>query len=371
MILIQVVLLAALGEQAARPAIVQSVDVSVPFAPVTFTQEGRTQLAYELHLVNFQAADVVLTALRIEGAGAVLAEYRDDDLHRRIVRPGLRHDHPAPQVIGAGMHAVVNLWIPLPDAFSAAAVTHRLDVAVRRASGAVSTTITNTVPLPRLQPPLTLGPPLGVGRWVAVYDPLLKGGHRTAIYTLDGRARIPARFAIDFIAMPREGTWTRNPDPRPPDWNGFGADVLAVADGVVAVAVDDSADDMPRPVPPEAASGNHVALDLGGGRFAFYEHLRQGSVRVKAGQTVRRGQLIAQLGSSGSTSLGPHLHFHVADVDSLLGAEGLPFGFSQFTVFGAFDSLDGLARGEPWRPAAEARSEFNTRPAPNSVISFR
>ena len=78
MTLIQVVLLAALaalGAQSARPAIVQSVDVSVLFAPVTFTQEGRTQLVYELHLANFQAADVVLTALRIEGTGAVLAEY--------------------------------------------------------------------------------------------------------------------------------------------------------------------------------------------------------------------------------------------------------------------------------------------------------
>ena len=265
---------------------------------------------------------------------------------------------------------MVNLWIPLPDGFSAAAVTHRLDVEVRRASGAVSTTVTNTIPLRQSQPPPPLGPPLGGGRWVAVYDPLLKGGHRTTIYTLDGRARIPGRFAIDFIAMPEGGTWTRSPDPRPTDWNGFGADVLAVADGVVAAAIDDSADDMPRPVPPEAASGNYVALDLGDGRFVFYEHLQQGSVRVKAGQLVRRGQLIAHLGSSGSTSLGPHLHFHVADVNSLLGAEGLPFSFSQFTVFGAFDSLDGLATGEPWRPAA-TRSSFNTRPAPMSVISFR
>ena len=37
------------------------------------------------------------------------------------------------------------------------------------------------------------------------------------------------------------------------------------------------------------------------------------------GQRVRRGDVIAKLGSSGSTSIGPHLHFHVADANSDAG----------------------------------------------------
>ena len=41
-----------------RPApIVQSVDLSVPFAPVTFRQSGATQLVYELHITNFQPVE--------------------------------------------------------------------------------------------------------------------------------------------------------------------------------------------------------------------------------------------------------------------------------------------------------------------------
>ncbi len=71
----------------------------------------------------------------------------------------------------------------------------------------------------------------------------------------------------------------------------------------------------PQPVAPESASGNYVALDLGGGRFAFYEHLQQGSIMVKPGSGCTRGEVIAKLGSSGSTSIGPHLHFHVADAN--------------------------------------------------------
>src|SRR3546814_7386768 len=69
-------------------------------------------------------------------------------------------------------------------------------------------------------------------------------------------------------------------------------------------------------------SGNACALDLGDGRHAFYEHLKPGSIRVVPGQRVRRGEVIAELGFTGD-STGPHLHFHVADAPSPLGAEGL------------------------------------------------
>lgn len=218
--------------------------------------------------------------------------------------------------------------------------------------------------------PLVLGPPLKGGQWVAVYDPQLKGGHRTAVYTVDGQARIPGRFAIDFITLPPTGALLRNPASRPADMNGFGSDVLVVADGTVAAALDDTPDDLGQPVAPERASGNYVSIDLGEGRFAFYEHLQQGSITVKAGDRVKRGQVIGRLGSSGSTSIGPHLHFHVAGANSLLGAEGLPFVFDRFTVFGEFASLNALVSGETWLPGQLARAWATTRPSPNAVISF-
>lgn len=53
-----------------------------------------------------------------------------------------------------------------------------------------------------------------------------------------------------------------------------------------------------------------VSLDLGHGLRAFYAHLQPGSVRVKTGELVKRGQVLGRLGNSGN-SAGPHLHFHV------------------------------------------------------------
>jgi len=352
-----------------RAPIVQSIDLSTPFAPVVFTQDGRSHIAYELHLTNFQTVDVTLHTVRLTSAGAPMAEFTGEDLQRRIVRPGFRNDYATPHTLGPGQRAIVNLWFQLPPVTSAAAILQTVVLEVMRPAGAVRTEASRSV---RVQPwaPLNLGPPLRGGHWVAIYDPMLKGGHRTAVYTVDGQARIPGRFAIDFIKLPPSGVVVRNVSPRPADLHGFGSDVLAVADGTIAAALDDTPDDQPQPVAPAQASGNYIAIDLGDSRFAFYEHLQQGSIQVKTGDKVKRGQVIARLGASGSTSIGPHLHFHVADANSLLAAEGIPFGFDHFTVFGDFASLGALTSGEPWRPAQLARSSATTRPSPNVVLSF-
>jgi len=147
--------------------------------------------------------------------------------------------------------------------------------------------------------------------------------------------------------------------------------VLAVGDGVVADAVDR----FPEPTKPIAldnSAGNYVTLDLGGSRFVSYEHLKPGSVRVKTGDRVRSGQVLALLGGSGSVSSGPHLHFHVSDGNSSLGAEGLPFVFKQFERLGAYESLQAFASGKPW-VARSSEQESTVRmemPRQQTVLRF-
>lgn len=353
------------------PPVVPSVDLTVPVAPTAFMRDMRMQLVYELHLTNFVQTDVAIAAIEIRDEQHQLrARYEGDELVQRLTRPGFRHDMSEPQVVGPGLRAVLNVWLsPASGPGFARSLTHVVELDVRRPSGTVRTRVTGGATAVSMLTHAPIGPPLRRGPWIAIYDPLLKGGHRTAVYTLGGRARIPGRFAIDFIALPPTGALPPAADRRP-DANGFGSDVLAVADGVVAMAVDGVDDGTPSPVPIEIAAGNYVAIDLGDGRFAFYEHLQKGSVAVTAGDRVTRGQVIARLGSSGSSSIGPHLHFHLADAAATLEAEGVPFVFSQFVDAGTFSSLTALVNGTPWTPFGAVRTVRDEHPRPNSVIRF-
>ena len=76
----------------------------------------------------------------------------------------------------------------------------------------------------------------------------------------------------------------------------MGTPVLAPADGIVDYI--GRKDDL----------GNMVSLDHGYGYLTRYGH--NSKIIVRAGQQVRRGQVIAFVGSTGR-STGPHLHYEV------------------------------------------------------------
>lgn len=368
---------ATLRAQPSRAPVVSSVDLLVPWGPAAVPILGTTRLVHELHVTNFQSVEVTLRRVEVLNEhGALVAGYEGDSLDAITGRPGLRRDHPTPRVVAPGMRAVVYFWIELaPGEVFPSRLRHRVELELAGATPVRTTVIGAETALASGRQPVVLRAPLQGGPWVAIYDPQLRGGHRTTFYSVDGRSRIPGRFAVDFVKVTSEGTVARDAAAGGAQWNGFGAPVLAVADAIVADAPDDMPDQSFTPdqgvrrFPPEQASGNHVTLDLGGGRFAFYEHLQSGSIQVRKGDRVRAGQVIARLGYSGSSSSGPHLHFHVADANSDLGAEGMPFVFAGFEHLGAFSSLDALARGERWKPNAAGRRR-DEHPAASAVIRF-
>jgi len=121
------------------------------------------------------------------------------------------------------------------------------------------------------------------------------------------------------------------------DWRGtYGAPVYAVANGTVVGAVDGRPEPAPRESPrlngPEDFTGNHVVLKIAPGQYAVYFHLKRGSVRVRAGQRLRRGRQIGAIGNSGN-STAPHLHFGIQDRPSGL-SNSLPFEIDRLVLEG-------------------------------------
>jgi hypothetical protein len=155
------------------------------------------------------------------------------------------------------------------------------------------------------------------------------------------------RYAYDFVPVDAKGESHRGEGKDNAEWFGFGADVLASADGVVVSTENSRPDDRQfdqgkLATQPWVLFGNYVLVDYGHGRFGVYAHLHQGSVRVQAGARVHRGESIAQVGASGS-AMFPHLHYQVQDGPSLQ-AEGLPSYFENIRAAGAESSGGGVLR---------------------------
>ena len=147
------------------------------------------------------------------------------------------------------------------------------------------------------------------------------------------------RFAIDWFQFWPDGKELHGSPKDNKSYAAYGTEVLAVADGVVATVHDNIPENTPGPnsravpITRETIGGNFIILDIGDSRYAVYAHLQPGSLRVKMGDRVRRGQAIALLGNSGN-STGPHLHFQVVDRNSLLDSEGVPYVIDSFEVRG-------------------------------------
>jgi len=333
--------------------------------------EGLPTLLYEVCLSNFTANEINIQHLGVIDARSrrTLWKLSGEELYERL---GTMDGRPlGGGALHPGRSAIVYLELTLPSPALPSALTHTIESRLAGASeSAISVSARSMV---GTHPP-SIGPPLRGGPWVGVYHPAWQRGHRRVVRTLEGTGTIPGRFAIDWVRVNEEGAIADGDADITRNHLGYGADVLAVADARVVAA----RDGMPESATVSGsarhalgdASGNFIALELATARFVFYEHLLPGSVRVTAGQAVQKGEVIAELGFTGD-STGPHLHFHVANGDSPIYSDGMPFVIDQFVLLGHYADIRALGR-ERW---ATSNPELDShrkqeRPSPNAVVRF-
>lgn len=140
-------------------------------------------------------------------------------------------------------------------------------------------------------------------------------------------------FALDIVALGERCELVRGEGARSEDYVGFAtAEVLAPAGGTVVYARNDVPDHemrpelLRRPDGLAAIGSNLIIIDHGQGEYSLLAHLQQGSVRVRTGERVVKGQLLGHMGSSGGPGL-PHLHYQLQSRPTLFNGDGLPARF--------------------------------------------
>ena len=307
-------------------------ELRVPKPPSVGTGDTGSFLAYELHVTNMTAQPTTLKKVEVatdDGERHVLLALSDTSLARVISRPGVTMAIAEQPKLGGGLRAIVFLWVPIDGRRPLSHIRHRITVEVGSGDSArVQELDGPAVPVSRTA--VMIGPPLRGGPWLAANGPGNTSGHRRALIPIGGSPAIAQRFAIDYVKVGDDGRTFTGDRLKNESFHAEGQDALAVADGIVVALKDGIPENVPGitsravPITLETVGGNHVILDIGDGRYAFYAHIKPGTLRVRQGERVRRGQVVGLVGNSGN-STEPHLHFHISDANSPLGSEGIPY----------------------------------------------
>lgn len=303
--------------------------------------DGLEHVQYDLIITNAFMATATLTLVEVLAPdGSPLLRVEGDGL--RAVTHSLAGIDPTDQIPGA---AVVATWIDLvltPDALPERV---RNRILYELPSNTPALIDSREIVGPALDlgegAPIVISPPLRGSGWFNANGCCGPSPHRAGRIAVDGVRHVkPEVFAIDWLRL-QDGSPFSGDGGRPEEWHGYGAEVLAVADGTVVSVNDGLPEGRPFQLPadlqrPVDYAGNQVVVQIDPGVWAIYAHLQEGSIKVQPGSQVTRGQPIALLGNTGN-SFAPHLHFQLSDGPAILSSNSLPFVLDRYTVVGEVD----------------------------------
>jgi hypothetical protein len=339
---------------AAAWPIPMQLELQVPFEPTVFPGAGRTVLMYELRLTNFSDKAIELRRIEVsaadEPAGQSLAAFDGEQIDSLLQNPGQR-------LVNAGATVVLFMQVALDrEERMPRRLRHRVSGADSSVEGAEIGTRHTLLKV--------LEPPVRGAAWKAYDGPSndRENHHRRGLLVLDGKPSISRRFAVDWF-LTKDGQTSKGDVHDRRSHHSYEQPVFSVADGRVVSMRDGRPDNVPGYYPDfsppadltlDTATGNFIIVDLGGGQFAHYFHLQPGSVRVKPGERVSSGELLARIGLSGDANV-PHLHFEVTTSPKPLVGEGVPYVIDRFRVK---------------NPEGEWRKYTRELPVKNMIVDF-
>lgn len=348
------------------------------YSPKPAKLERGNWLTYEIHVGNYYTTNIVLAGVE------VLTDTVSKNYLYRItgdsLKPHFKNLTYAPDsikmILKPGEQGIIFFLIPLADHLPIPTkLYHRFLVEIQ---GKKMSLLTRSIQVENTTP-VVLSPPLK-GLWMVAQgvDPQVKSteGHNRLLYPQSGVIKMPQRFSSDWVKIGVNKKVFHGDSSKNENYYGYGAEVYAVADGVITEIQNDVPENIPpnMTVPRTAKNviGNYVLLKMKNGKTAFYGHLQTGSIQVKPGTHVKSGQLIAKVGNTGN-STGAHLHFQVQDGAHFFD-EGYPFTFSGITRYGRAtkQQVDDMAdRGGIYPGEFEQIELKNVLPVFGDIIMFK
>src|SRR5215470_13428149 len=315
--------------------------------------DGYDHIEYNLLVTNVFNAPVTLSSVDVtDESGNQLMRVEGQTLAaatQTVLGPGSSGSSYTLSAIPESGSATVEIDLILPPNTAPAHLSHRIPYTIPDNDPFANVLGRDEVVGPDIAvaaaPAMTVLPPLVGAGWVTLNGcctpftalPTLSNVHRDARLAASTRIGSPEIFAIDFLRVTGgrlfKGNGTTNQQ-----WFGFGATVYSVAAGEVVFTHDGMQEDIPFELPttvhtPQEFGGNFVIVRIAPHVYAFYAHLKTGSVAVSVGQHVAAGAKIAQLGNTGN-SIAPHLHFGLLDRPDPLTGYSLPFVFANYELTG-------------------------------------
>ena len=138
------------------------------------------------------------------------------------------------------------------------------------------------------------------------------------------------RHAWDFEVTDEEGqTWSGNGKTRE-DYYAYNKPVIAPADGTVEEIVDDIEENEIGESDLEHNWGNTIILRHADQLYSKLSHLRKESFKVATGDSVKKGQVLANCGNSGRSPM-PHIHFQIQGTP-YIGSKTLDYSISHYIL---------------------------------------
>jgi hypothetical protein len=136
------------------------------------------------------------------------------------------------------------------------------------------------------------------------------------------------KFAFDFLGIDENGKTRKGASETNEDYLAFGREILAPADGLVTDVIDGVRDNSSGSMNPYSALGNTVFIQHSENEVSVLAHLKRKSITVKAGDNVKKGQVIGLCGNSGNSS-EPHLHYHLQNTPIIQDGSGIKCFFQK------------------------------------------